>query len=138
VTQLILVPLLNLPLITLFDLDTDKLDDPATSLSDRADSPIGVILLILVVVIGAPIVEEIFYRGLLQRSLLRLLPAPAAIGLTAVVFGASHLQLLQLPALILFGAVAGVLAHRSGRLGPSIFCHMAFNAVTVIALLASR
>jgi membrane protease YdiL (CAAX protease family) len=134
-TQLVLVPLLYLPLITLFNLDTGKLDDPATSLSDRANSPVGVLLLFLVVVIGAPIVEEIFYRGLVQRSLARLLPPPVAIGITAVVFGASHLQMLQLPALVLFGVVSGVLAHRSGRLGPSIFCHMAFNAVTVIALV---
>jgi membrane protease YdiL (CAAX protease family) len=137
-TQLILVPALYAPLIWIFELDTDKLDDPAKSLTDRADNPVGVILLILVVAIGAPIIEEIFYRGLLQRSLLRLLPAPVAIGITAVVFGGSHLELLQLPALVMFGVIAGVLAHRSGRLGPSIACHVGFNAVTVIALLAAR
>ncbi len=49
----------------------------------------------------------------------------------------SHLQLLQLPGLVLAGAVFGVLAHRSGRLGPAIAAHVAFNMVTVVALLAA-
>jgi membrane protease YdiL (CAAX protease family) len=38
---------------------------------------------------------------------------------------------------VLFGAVAGYLAYRFDRLGPSIAAHVAFNMVTVIALLAS-
>ena len=41
------------------------------------------------------------------------------------------------PALVAFGAVLGTLAYKTGRLGPGIIAHMAFNAVTVIALLLS-
>jgi len=37
--------------------------------------------------------------------------------------------------LLLFGAVAGVLTVRTGRLGPAILCHMGFNAWTVVQLL---
>jgi len=86
--------------------------------------------------VGAPIIEEIFYRGLLQRSLIkRGLPAGLAIGITSVVFGVSHFEALQLPGLVLAGAVFGVLAHRSGRLGPAIAAHVGFNLVTVVALL---
>jgi membrane protease YdiL (CAAX protease family) len=51
------------------------------------------------------------------------------------VFGVTHFQLLQFPALVAFGAVLGFLALRTGRLGPSIVAHMAFNAVTVTALV---
>jgi membrane protease YdiL (CAAX protease family) len=97
-----------------------------------------VILLILIVGICAPVVEEIFYRGFFQEALRkRGLPAAAAIGINALVFGLSHGQLLQLPALVLFGLVAGILAHRSGRLGPAIAAHVAFNMVTVVALLVA-
>ena len=93
-------------------------------------------LLVLIVGVGAPIIEEIFYRGLCQGALLKRGMHPAvAILITAVVFGLSHGELLQLPALVLFGAVAGWLAHRTGRLGPGIAAHVAFNMVTVIALL---
>jgi membrane protease YdiL (CAAX protease family) len=135
-TQLVLLPLLYLPLLELFDVDQDRLDDAARDLTDKAHGTLGVVLLVLIVGIGAPIVEELLYRGLLQGSLARLLPAPAAIGITALVFGAFHLQLLQLPGLALFGVVAGVLFHRTGRLGAPILCHVAFNLVTVVTLVA--
>lgn len=135
--QLVALPLLYWPILDLLDRDSSDLEGPARELTDRAAGPLGVLLLVLIVGVGAPIVEEIFYRGLFQRALLkRGLPPAAAIGINAVVFGLSHLQLLQFPALVLFGAVAGVLAHRSGRLGPAITAHIAFNMVTVIALLS--
>jgi uncharacterized protein len=54
-----------------------------------------------------------------------------------LIFGLSHFELLQLPALVLAGAVFGWLAHRAGRLGPAIAAHVAFNMVTVVALLAA-
>ena len=136
--QLIAIPLLYWPILDLLDKGPSDLEGPARDLTDRAEGPVGVLLLVLIVGIGAPVVEEIFYRGLFQRALLkRGLPPVAAIGINAVVFGVSHGQLLQLPALVLFGAVAGVLAHRAGRLGPAITAHVAFNMVTVIALLVS-
>ncbi len=95
-------------------------------------------LLILIVGVAAPIIEEIFYRGLFQRALLkRGLPPLAAIGINAAVFAGSHFQLLQLPALFIFGLAAGWLAYSRDRLGPAIAAHIAFNMVTVVALLAS-
>lgn len=134
--QLVALPLLYWPLLELLGKDASDLDGPARELTDRAGGALGVILLVLIVGIGAPIVEEIFYRGLFQRALLkRGLPPAAAIAVNATVFGLSHGQLLQLPALVLFGAAAGTLAHRSGRLGPAITAHVAFNMVTVVGLL---
>ena len=43
-------------------------------------------------------------------------------------FAAVHLQLLQFPALVLIGLVLGWLTLRTGRLGPAIWAHVAFNA----------
>ena len=45
----------------------DRLEETARDLVDRADGA-AVVVLVLVVVIGAPIVEELVYRGLLQGS----------------------------------------------------------------------
>lgn len=135
--QLVVLPLVYWPLLDWLDKDPSDLEGPARDMTDRADGPLGVLLLVLIVGVGAPLVEEIFYRGLFQRSLLkRGLPPVAAIGISAAVFGASHGQLLQFPALFVFGASAGYLAHRSGRLGPAITAHVAFNMVTVLVLLA--
>lgn len=134
--QIVALPLLYWPLLELLDKTPSDLEGPARDMTDRATDGIGVLLLVLIVGVGAPIIEEIFYRGLFQRALIkRGLPPAAAIAINATVFGLSHGQLLQLPALILFGATAGVLAHRSGRLGPAITAHVAFNMVTVVSLL---
>jgi uncharacterized protein len=135
VTQLLLIPLLYWPIIELADIDLDDLSAPARELTERAVDPFGVVMLVLFVGVAAPIVEEIFYRGLLQRSLARRFgPSVAVVG-TAVVFAASHLQPLQFPALLLAGLVFGILAQRSGRLGSAIAAHMVFNMVTVVSLV---
>jgi hypothetical protein len=134
-TQAVLVPLLYLPLLRFLDDDLD-VSAPARSLTERATG-VGVVLLILVVAVGAPVVEELFYRGLLLRSLERRLGPAPALWVSAILFGLSHFQLLQLPALVMFGLVAGWLAQRRGRLGPAIWAHVAFNAWTVAFLLGA-
>jgi membrane protease YdiL (CAAX protease family) len=133
-TQLVLVPLLYIPLLRLLDRSGDDVAAEARELTDKA-SGLGVVLLFLVVVLAAPVVEEIFFRGLLLRSLEARIGGGPALVLSSVLFGFAHFQWLQLPALVLFGLVAGALAQRFGRLGPAIFAHIAFNAVTVIVLL---
>ncbi|MDH3754981.1 MAG: CPBP family intramembrane metalloprotease [Acidimicrobiia bacterium] len=133
VAQLVLVPALYVPIFWIIG-DQD-VSAAARSLTDRADSRLGVVLLVLTVVVGAPIVEELFFRGLVLRTFERHMHPLPAIVLAAVLFGAVHLQLLQFPALMLFGFVAGVMAHRFGRLGPSIWAHVGFNLVTVLVLL---
>lgn len=131
--QLVAVPILYIP-IRLLAPDED-LSEPARELADRATEPLSVVMLLLITVVGAPIVEELFFRGLLLRSLERRFgPLTAVVG-SSLVFGAVHFQWLQLPALVLFGAVCAWLTLRSGRLGPAIWAHVGFNLVTVLALL---
>jgi membrane protease YdiL (CAAX protease family) len=135
VTQAVAVPVLYVPILKLLDENSDKVAEQARSLTDRAHGG-GIAVLVLFVVVGAPIVEELFFRGLLLRSLERRLSPRWALVSSSVVFGLFHFQALQLPALVVFGLVAGTLAQRTGRLGPGIAAHMAFNAFTVAVLLA--
>jgi len=109
----------------------------ALSLIDRIESPVDVLVLVLFVGVGAPIVEELFYRGLVQRSLVDRFGPAIGIGVTSVLFGAVHFSLVELPALSLAGFVFGWLAWRYERLGPAIVAHTTFNMVTVVALLAA-
>jgi uncharacterized protein len=136
VGQFAIVWLVYIPMSWFTDVTTEEISEPARDMTDRAAGPLGVILLVLVVGIGAPVAEEIFYRGLVQRSLVRRFGAAWGIGLASLVFGAVHFQLVQLPALAVAGLLFGVLAHRSGRLGPAIAAHMVFNMTAVVALLA--
>jgi membrane protease YdiL (CAAX protease family) len=133
--QLVLVPLVTLPIFIFTDTDQEALEAPARELTDKAQGP-GVLVLVLVVVVAAPLAEEVFFRGMLQRTLARHLPIWPAMLITSVLFGISHFQALQLPALAAFGLVLSLLAHRTGRLGQSIWAHVGFNATTVVALVA--
>lgn len=133
--QFILVPLVSYPWARLLGRDLDDVSTAARDLIDKATDPFGVVLLVLIVVIGAPIVEELFFRGLVQRAVARRFGAGWAIAASSTLFGLAHFQTLQAPALVVFGIVLGLLAHRTGRLGPGIATHMVFNAATVVALL---
>jgi uncharacterized protein len=133
-SQFLLLPIVYV-VIQLFvshDL-TEDLEKPAKELTDNAHGG-GFILLAVLLVVGAPLVEELFYRGLLLRSLNRYVPAIPSIVLCGVVFGAAHFDLVTLPGLALFGMVLAWLAQRNGRLGPSVLAHAAFNAATVVLL----
>lgn len=132
--QLGLVPLVYVPLRAIWPatFDDDALSETARDLIDRANgAQLG--LLVVLVVIGAPIVEEVVYRGLLQRPLLqhaaaRRFAAPAVVVGVAAVFALIHFRPIEYPGLFAAGLVFGVCAWRSGRVGMAIAAHVAFNA----------
>jgi uncharacterized protein len=99
----------------------------------------------VIAVVGAPLIEELFFRGLLQRALENVVPIPAAIGGQAVLFGVAHVSVhggwANIPTTLgigACGAVFGFAAWRWRRLGPSIAAHGFFNALAVAALLLTR
>ncbi len=49
-------------------------------------------MLVLVAVVFAPLVEELFFRGLLLRSLQRRVGTGRAVALSSVLFGLAHPQ----------------------------------------------
>ncbi len=129
-TQLLLVPLLYLPLEAIWPgtFDPERLSENAEDLLDRATGP-AMALLIVMVVVAAPVVEELVYRGLIQRSLSVHLPAAAALVLAAAIFALVHFRPIEYPGLFAVGLVLGACVMSTGRLGMAIIAHMAFNAV---------
>lgn len=143
-SQYLLVPLLELPLLPFVPHLFHRLGHPARSLTGDVHG-VGYILLALLVCVGSPIVEELFFRGLLFSSLLeRLAPLgrgvsiAAAVILTGLVFGLAHFEPLQFLALAGFGMVLALLAYSTGRLGSSIVAHISFNTVTIVAIALAR
>lgn len=137
--QLVLLPLLYWPLLKLFDLTTDDLAEPARELSEQAEGTSGWVVLGLMVVLVAPVVEELFYRGLVLRSLeKRRWPRWAVVVGSAALFAAMHFQVLQFPGLFAFGVVLALMTVITGRLGPAIWAHAGFNGATVLLLYANR
>lgn len=97
----------------------------------RHESTINVVLTIVAAAVSAPIVEEIFFRGLLYRSLrnrLSILPAALFAG---ALFGLVHITsypLDTLPVKAAFGVIACLLYERTGSLLPGIGLHSLVNA----------
>lgn len=135
VAQIVLVPLVSWPILELTGKTVEDLSGPAEALGDKAHGAGGAVLLILLVAIGAPIAEELFFRGLLLRSIERRFGLLWAVVGSSVVFGATHFQPLQLAGLTAAGLVFALLAVRTGRLGPAILAHMAFNGLAVANLI---
>jgi membrane protease YdiL (CAAX protease family) len=143
-SQYLLVPVAEAPLVPFVHHLYSRLGHPAQSLTGHAFGP-GLVVLAVLVCVGSPIVEEFFFRGLLLRALLgsfqelgRRLGPGFSIVVTALVFALVHFEALQFLGLAGFGVVLGILAWRTGRLGPSIVAHMAFNTVTIIAIVVTR
>ena len=89
---------------------------------------------VLVVVVGAPIVEESVYRGLLQGSFVRRFGKPVGVVVVAAWFALVHFRPIEYPGLFVFGLLLGLCAVRTGRLGLSIVTHFAFNAAGLITV----
>ena len=94
------------------------------------------IWLFLAMVVGAPIAEELFFRGLLQNLLVRWLRPGAGILLTALVFTAFHFVPLRFSLVFEMALILGLLYHRSGFLWLGIVFHAVTNGVAQGVLYA--
>ena len=131
--QLVVIPLLYWPLSQWFPgvFDSEKVDERATQLWDRAHGG-WVVVLVLVVAVGAPLVEELVYRGVIQQSLEGRLNDAVALVLSAAFFALIHLQPVELPGLFVAGLAFGLCWQRSGRIACPMLAHMAFNVAGLV------
>lgn len=102
-------------------------------------------LVALLTTVGAPIVEEWFFRGVLFRALdeglsrhLARAGTFTAVIASACLFALAHGEPLQFVGLAFLGVVLAVLVKRTNRLTPSIITHVSFNSVAMVTLLAQR
>lgn len=102
-----------------------------------------VALFVVGAVVMAPLVEELLYRGLLLRALLRRMGPGTAVFVSALVFSAVHFlggdadALQFLPAIAGLGLVLGIVAVRTGSLSLPILIHAGFNLTTTLLLVSS-
>ncbi|WP_298944449.1 CPBP family intramembrane glutamic endopeptidase [uncultured Microbacterium sp.] len=112
-----------------------------------ADRLAGTALAVIAAVLFAPVVEEVFFRGALQRAL-QALVGPGGVGATlaiavstagftlmhALPYGATVPVAALLPP-ILIGVGAGVLTVVTGRISAGLVTHVLFNLTGVVLLL---
>ena len=82
-----------------------------------------------VVVLVAPLVEELLFRGLVQRTLLCSIKPFSAIVISGICFGFFHGNQYQMVFTIPLGLLLGYVAYRFDSLWPSVLLHLGFNAM---------
>jgi membrane protease YdiL (CAAX protease family) len=106
---------------------TTREDFDTSMFTDR-----GSMLMLVYVILLAPIVEEVGFRGILLGFLRgRGIPEIAAVIVTAAGFALLHTQYTvpAITAIFLLGLVLGWLRLASGSLGPPIIAHIAVNTL---------
>jgi uncharacterized protein len=135
VGQLALVPLIYVALGLV--VDTSSVADPARDVVGELGAGWNIVPLAIGLVLIAPVVEELFYRGFVLRTFEARYGRTVGVVGSAALFGASHFQPLQLFGLFALGIVLATLASRFNRLGIAIVAHMGFNAVTTVIIVVT-
>lgn len=97
-------------------------------------SQLEVLIVVAGATLAAPVCEEIFFRGFLQRSFAE---APRGIVVTAVVFSAFHMDPVGFLARFELGVLFGLLAWRARSIWPAIGAHLANNTVSSVLYFVS-
>lgn len=79
------------------------------------------------VCIFVPVVEEIVFRGLIMGEFFQTMPPPVGILLSAVIFGVSHIQLIQIGYAFIGGLVLACAYYFSGSILIPCLIHMQYN-----------
>jgi membrane protease YdiL (CAAX protease family) len=89
---------------------------------------------VLLIVIAAPISEEVCFRGMLFGGLRERWPRLIAALISALIFGGLHALtgLSAVPVLIAFGFILALLYEKTGSIVPGILLHMLNNSVALL------
>jgi hypothetical protein len=136
--QVVLMNVVNWPLNKWFP-DTFNPQRIETRARDMVDAAHGAwfIVLFLIVVVGAPLVEELVYRGFIQGGLQTQLGSTWALIIAAAWFTVVHLEPIEFPGLFAFAIVLGLCYKRTQRIGLSVVTHLAFNATGLLLVALS-
>ncbi|HEV7401142.1 MAG TPA: type II CAAX endopeptidase family protein [Solirubrobacterales bacterium] len=89
---------------------------------------------VLLIVVAAPVSEEVCFRGMLFGGLRERLPRLAAALISGLIFGGLHATtgISAVPPLIVFGFVLALLYEKTGSIWPGILLHMLNNSVALL------
>ena len=106
-----------------------------TTFLTRFDSPVELIIALVVIAVLPAIGEEIVFRGLIQNEIFKgTKNIHASIWIAAILFSAIHIQFFGFIPRLLLGALFGYLYYWSGNLTLAIIAHFVNNAVSVLAM----
>jgi membrane protease YdiL (CAAX protease family) len=101
-----------------------------TSLFDIfGKNPFGIFVSAVVAILLAPIVEELFFRGFVLRTLYKHIGATWAIIITTLIFASLHFEFQAIVPLLILSLVLSVLFIRTKSIWPGIIFHILNNTI---------
>lgn len=98
------------------------------------ESDFGIYGAILKVVIIAPVIEELIFRGLIMHGLMRNYSKFTAVFVSALLFALFHLNPWQFPATIILGILLGIVMLRTRNIYLCILGHAINNGLVFISI----
>ncbi len=102
------------------------------NLMDKITSGHSIWEMILWMGIVAPIAEEMIFRWLIYLRLRDFMKIPAAVGISAIIFGVYHGNVVQAIYAGIVGAVMAYILEMSGNIWSCVFIHIGANIFSVI------
>jgi membrane protease YdiL (CAAX protease family) len=115
-------------------LGVDTQGDQILELFAALDSPVW---FILVGVVFAPLVEELFFRGFLFQGFRQKYGWVKGALLSSVIFGVAHLDPVAFIPTSILGFLLAYMYHRSNSVWPPIILHVLVNALGLLAAYAA-
>ncbi|HWK58982.1 MAG TPA: type II CAAX endopeptidase family protein [Parapedobacter sp.] len=88
----------------------------------------------LAIVIAAPIIEELIFRGIILEGLLQRYSPVKSIILSSILFGIVHLNPWQFVSALVIGLLSGWVYYRTRKLSLSILIHLVNNLFAFIGM----
>lgn len=134
---LICMPVISIINVAWQDLLGEVMENPQMqALAPDGFSWTSLLLMLALVGVLVPFIEEVIFRGVLLGWLLKRLRFAYAAPLSAVIFSIAHGLPQLIPALAVMGLILATVAWRSGSLWPSIVVHGVFNSAMTVSLYA--
>lgn len=113
------------------------------SMMARLSSTNSGLLAVSVIAIALPVVEEVYYRGLVFGALRSRLPGAGAIAIVSLWFAAVHASQvagdwIALPIIAAMGLFWTVLRERTGSLWPGLVSHLLYNGTLIVSAWVTR
>ena len=103
-------------------------------LVQNGGSPVEMALMICLIVIVAPICEELVYRGFLFRYMQHRLPRGLSIIVPSLIFALMHFNLYSFMPLFVLSIALCIVYRTSGNLVSAITLHALFNLVNMVMI----
>lgn len=98
------------------------------------DNDYGILGAVIRVVIIAPVVEELIFRGIIMHGLMRNYSGFTAVWVSALMFALFHLNPWQLPATFILGILLGILMLRTRNIYLCIIGHAINNGLVFLSI----